>query len=315
MEPYLISPSQFSAHKECPQKHFYIYGLQLRPKQANQSMLVGTYFHELSHFYYQLLKAGYEIGNPLTINAMDTKLRNDMAEVDSSYIDTLLQTHIVFRRYLDRRTQEIDRGIDILEVEYTLQYNISEVLGLMGIVDLIYRSKGRTVIRDHKTGQRNTYSAEGMYFEDQLLTYACMWWLNTGEVPDIEISWINSKATYANPPTNDQLFGLYRKTLSKDYLEAYWQYVQEYVYHMRSVPAIRFMNSFKCKSCAFREPCNTDLRGIDTRNMIEADFIKVPRNHDYAKFTELARKKSSGDKEDKRSDGDSGGFEFSLNFS
>lgn len=321
METYLISPSQFRAHKECPWKHKYVYEMKLRPKGRQAHFEVGSYFHELSHYYYQLLKSGYKVGDTLTINAMDTKLRNDLQEVHPDYGAVLLQVHIVFRRYLNRRSEELDTGIEILDVEKELELEIEHLpgVGLMGIVDLIYKKKGRVVIRDHKTGQnKSSHSAEGMDFEDQLLTYACMYWKLTGIVPDIEISWVNSKATYSThskPPTNDQLFGLYRKVLTKEYLEAYWQYTLDYIYHMQSVPAIRYINSFKCKSCPFKDPCSFSMRGLDTENMIKANYVEVSRDHDYAKFTELARKNPSSNEKDSTSGDNTGGFDFNLNFS
>jgi hypothetical protein len=288
---YQISPSQFRVHKECPQLHKFVYELGLRTKQREKKFEVGSYFHELAHFYYQLLKAGYHMNDPLTFSAMDTKMRNDLAEVKDDYLAVLCQVHIMFRRYLERRVKEIDQGIEIIEVEKEINFPISESAGIHGIVDMLYRRRGKLVIRDHKTGEnQSAHSDESLEMDDQLLTYACIIWKIYGEVPDIEISWINAKTDYKNGATNDQLFRTYHKAMTKEYLQAFWTYTEQYVYHMQTVPAIRYINGYKCKSCKFKEPCMFSLRGFDIRNMLEANYQHVPRNHDYRKFTEIARK-------------------------
>jgi hypothetical protein len=288
---YLISPSQFRVHKDCPQLHKFIYEEGLRPKAREKKFEVGSYWHELAHFYYQLLKAGYGINDPLTFSAMDTKMRNDLAEVKTDYVGVLAQVHVMFRRYLERRTKEIDTGIDIVEVEKEINYPISELAGIHGILDLLYRRRGKLIVRDHKTGENQAaHSNDSLEMDDQLLTYACIIWKLFGEVPDIEINWVCAKTDYKNGATNDQLFRTYYKALTKEYLEAFWTYTEQYVYHMQTVPAIRHINGYKCKSCKFREPCMFSLRGFDIRNMIQSNYVHVPRNHDYRKFTEIARK-------------------------
>lgn len=295
-------------HKECPQLHKFIYEDGLRPKLRDKRFEVGSYWHELAHFYYQLLRAGYKTGDPLTFSAMDTKMRNDLAEVKDEYVGVLCQVHIMFRRYLDRRVGEIDTGIQIIEVEKEITFPISDTAGIHGILDLLYRRRGKLIIRDHKTGEnQNSHSDESLEMDDQLLAYACVIWKLFNEVPDIEISWINSKTDYKNGATNDQLFRTYYKVMTKEYLEAFWTYTQAYVYHMQTVPAIRFIQGWKCKNCKFKDPCMFDLRGFDIRNMLSANYVHVPRNHDYRKFTEIARKNPDRNDVDKPSEDISGG--------
>ncbi len=304
-EAYLISPSQFRAHKDCSKLHEYIYGQQLRANSDEQHFLVGSYFHELCHFYYQLIKAGYVVGDPHTLSVMDSKLREDLVDIKPNFYGVALKVHLMFRRYLERRTNNIDKGIEIVEVEYRAEFTFdSGDVGLMGILDLLYRDKhGKLIIRDHKTGaNKSAHSDESIGLDDQLLTYAIMIWQLFGEVPDIEISWVNSKVDYVGVPSQDQLFGIYYKKLTLNDLEAFWTYTQEYVYHMQSVPAIRSLNSYKCKNCAFRDPCIMSLKGLDTTNLLAANYKKVPRDHDYRKFTEIARKNSGDDSKDQVSD-------------
>lgn len=312
---YLVSPSQFSTHQKCPQLHKFIYEMGFRPPLGTEKHFdVGLYFHELAHFYYQLIKAGYKIGDPLTLSAMDTKMRNDIKEVHDDFIGVLTQVHIIFRRYLDRRTEGIDSGItEIVEVEKELQFPLYENAGLHGIVDLLYRSKGRLILRDHKTGEnKSAHSDDSVEMDAQLILYACIIWRLFNEVPIVEISWVNSKIDYKNGATNDQLFGLYRKTLTKEYLEAFWTYFSDYVYHMQTVPAIRHISSFNCKGCKFRDPCNFDLRGLSITRMLESNYKHVERDYEFSKFTEIARKHTKTDSPDPGSTDNSGGW-FSIN--
>jgi len=274
---------------------------------------VGLYFHELAHFYYQLLKAGYKVGDPLTFSAMDTKMRNDIMEVHDDFIGTLTQVHIIFRRYLDRRTEDIDKGIEIVEVEKELIHPLYEEAGLHGIVDLLYRSRGRLILRDHKTGEnKSAHSDDSVEMDSQLILYACIIWLLFGEVPIVEISWVNSKIDYKGAASNDQLFGLFRKTLTKEYLEAFWTYFTEYVYHMQTVPAIRHISSFNCKGCKFRNPCNFELRGLSIKGMLESNYKHVERDYEFRKFTEIARKHTKVNGSDQRDSDSSDGW-FSIN--
>jgi hypothetical protein len=311
---YLVSPSQFSCHQKCPQLHKFIYEMGFRPKIGSERHFdVGLYFHELAHYLYQLMKAGYKVGDPLLYSAMDTKMRNDIVEVQDDFIGVLTQVHIVFRRYLDRRIEEIDTGIQIVEVEKELKFPIYENAGLHGIVDLLYRSKGRLILRDHKTGEnKSAHSDDSVEMDAQLILYACIIWQLFNEVPIVEISWINSKVDYKNGATNDQLFGLYRKTLTKEYLEAFWTYFKDYVYHMQTVPAIRHISSFNCKGCKFRDPCNFELRGLSIKGMLESNYKHVERDYEFRKFTEIARKHSKRDTSSE-SDSDLDGGWFTIN--
>lgn len=312
---YLISPSEFRVHKECTQKHEYIYGQGLRPISRDRKMEFGSYWHELAHFYYQLLQSGYKVGDIHTIAAMDAKLNRDLEEVDKDYFDTLARVHIVFRRYLERWTEVIDTGIEILEVEKHIIYeDENEDIGIHGVVDLIYRDrKGQLVIRDHKTGEKKaSHSLESLEVEDQLLTYAAVVWKQTGELPAIEISWINSKPDYKTLPTNDQLYGIYKMPLTRQWLEGFWNYTMRYVNHMQTVPVIPSMNSWKCKSCPFKDACVFSIKGLDNGNILKSNFKVVPRSYDYAKFTEIARKKAVGNS-NSQSGGDSSS-RFSINF-
>jgi hypothetical protein len=312
---YLISPSQFRAHKDCPQRHQYVYGQGLRPKATAPHFVVGSYFHELMHFYGQLLKAGYVAGDIHTIAAMDAKLQSDLEIVQDEFIPTLLRVHLMFRRYMARRTVKIDSNIEIIEAEMNVEFAMNSDVGIMGIIDLLYRRKGRLTIRDYKTGEnKSNHSSDSIEMNDQLLTYACVVWKLYDEVPDIEIEWVNSKVDYKTPPTNEQLFETFHKTLDKKWLEAWWTYTIEYVYHMQSVPSIRLINDYKCKKCDFKEPCNRSLRGLDVSNLIAANYKVVSRNHDFAKFTEIARKKSDNSIGDSRDSGRGDSSEMRINF-
>lgn len=307
---YLVSPSQFSCHQKCPQLHKFIYEMGYRPLLGTEKHFdVGLYSHELMHFYFQLIKAGYKVGDPLLYSAMDTKMRNDIVEVHDDFIGVLTQVHLIFRRYLDRRTTEIDTGITVIEVEKELEYPLYEGAGLHGIVDLLYKSKGRLILRDHKTGEnKSAHSSDSVEMDAQLILYACIIWFLYGEVPLIEISWINSKVDYKGFASNDQLYGLYRKTLSEDYLRAFWTYFTDYVYHMQTVPAIRHISSFNCKGCKFRDPCNFDLRGLSIKGMLESNYKHVERDYEFKKFTEIARKHTKTDSSNPESSNTSGGW-------
>lgn len=297
-ELYKISPSQFSVHKECARKHSYVYGQSLRPKARETKFEVGSYWHELAHHYYKLLATGYTINDPEFIHLFERKLIKDLENCKPAYQKVLFQVHIMFRRFIKMQSHRIDSNIEIVAVEEELLVPISDNVQIQGIADLLYRRTGKLVLRDHKTGEfKSAHSEATLEYNDQLLTYAAMVWKLWGEIPDIEISWINAKVDYKSPPTREQLFGLYTKPLTKRMLEGFWTYLEEYVYYMESSPPIRALNGFRCKGCVFKEPCLFDLRGEDETPLIEALFKVVPRDYDFQAFTELSNKNSSDDSE------------------
>ena len=151
-----VSPSQLSAHKECSQKWFYNYGLSLRPLGQEVYFAVGSYFHELAHFYYELIKSGMTIGSKPLRAAMQSKMEEDLKNAAPEWKHVYIKVHIMFHRYLEHRTEVLDKDINVLSVEETLSYEILPGVNVMGILDLAYEQKGKLIIRDHKTGENKS---------------------------------------------------------------------------------------------------------------------------------------------------------------
>lgn len=300
---YLISPSQFSVHKDCSFKHQYVYGLSLRPKQREGHFEVGTYFHELAHHAFKTMRAGgFQPTDPAFLALIEQKLQKDLAESKSEYLSVLMQVHIMFRWYLERQAPQIDSNLEIIDVEREVIYPIIDGVSIQGILDLVYRKRTspQIIIRDHKTGaNKASHTEEGLELNDQLMTYACLVYFTYGEVPIIEISWINSKVNWSKTPTHDQLYNRISRKLDKNTIESFWKYLQEYVYHMQATKPIRALSSFNCKNCVFKEPCLFDLRGLDQRPILDANYKKVPRDYDFIKFTEITRKHSGDNRQSK----------------
>lgn len=282
---------------ECPMRWYYNYGLSLRPIGLEKHFHVGSYWHELAHFYYELLKSGMELGSKALNLAMQSLMMENFEKAAPEFRPIYIQVHLMFDRYLKRRTESLDRNIEILEVEKELRIEVEPGLDLMGIADLIYVKKGRLIIRDHKTGANaSRYSAEKMQYESQTWFYACLYWKMTGQVPDIEISWINSKTDYVNgpPAENARLFRNFIHPLEESDLEGYWQYILRYVNLMRSVDPIRNISG-NCSSCRYREPCILSMRGFPVDRILEGSFKVVPRGYEFSKFTEVSQQDSSFD--------------------
>lgn len=292
---YQISPSQLSAHKDCAEKWHYSYGMGYRSIGNETFFQKGSYFHELSHFYYQLIKSGFEVDSPALIAAMKSKLKDDFSKAPVGLIPIYVETQIMWMRYMNDRSPQIDQGIKIIAVEYEVRYYHEPLdLDFMGILDLAYRDrKGQLWLRDHKTGANaSAHGADKMPTQDQLLFYSVFWYLIFGEIPGFEVNWINSKTDYRTEPTLDKLFKTARYIPTKVELEAFWTYLQEYVYAMQSNPPLRKIGS-NCARCPFNEPCMLSLRGEDVSVILANKYKKVDRKYEFRHFTEYAKQHTS----------------------
>jgi len=215
-------------------------------------------------------------------------MERNLEEADPVFLNIYLQVHIMFMRYMDKRSPVIDRGIKIERVEEELRLELEPGLDLMGILDLVYYDKGDIVLRDHKTGaSAAAHSDAKMEVQDQLLFYACLYWQIHDVIPSIELSWISSKTDYKKVPEYDQLFRRFRRKLTLEELTGFWTYIQEYVYHMRSVTPIRKVQS-QCATCQFHDPCIMSLRGLNVDHIIENRYHKVTRDYEFTKFTQIS---------------------------
>ncbi len=297
----LVSPSRISTLYSCPKKHDYVYNKELVPLGPSKGYFdKGNYAHELMHVYYQLLQAGSKPGSDYAVAQIVARIKNDVSRLELPRDAKLLPVYSVISnrivRFIQQQSPRIDDGIEILGIEHELELEISERLSLFGYCDLVYRDKqGRLRIRDHKTGDKAWTKADAEW-SNQLLFYAVIVWLLTGEIPVAEINYINTKdqvklmsfenAFTFNPPV------AYTQRELELYYEEICQIAEEVV---SSRPAPYYANH--CGSCAYRLPCLLERKGIDPTPVLNEHFVRVERasKRKHPRFSETTTSEDDSD--------------------
>jgi len=255
---------------ECEQRWYYSYVEELKPiRKRVLALEKGNYIHELLHYYYSFLRSGYSIGDHIIIDSITSRIAADLQEAedpDYAFYADVSKTVIEF---IKTQSPIIDQGITDLEVESHLEYEY-DGRSFHGYADLIYRdSEGRLRVRDHKSGQRNTYDQRFVERVEQLLFYGTLYWKITGEVAQVEISFLHSKIP-KNPKPGVVSFGLFTASHTETAYESYWNYLTQIHERQKSSQIMR--NYGACNYCAYYDLCRADLRGYSSENIKRANY-------------------------------------------
>jgi PD-(D/E)XK nuclease superfamily len=243
----------------------------LKPKRATiMAFEKGSYIHELLHFYYSFLQAGYELNDPTVLSNVVERISEDLQEAENPDYKFYKDVSKTIVDFIKTQSLNIDKNIKNLQVESHLEIEYNNRL-LHGYCDLIYEdSKGITHIRDHKSGQRNTYSNQTVQRMEQLLFYGTLYWKLTGKVAKVEVSFIHS-----NPPDKPKpgtiIYGLYEADHNASTYEKYWNHLVE-VNRLQMESQI-VPNYGECTYCAYYPICRADLRGYSSENIIKANYV------------------------------------------
>lgn len=284
-QPVEISPSRIATFCSCPKKHHYTYNLHLasRSRENSKKFDKGNYFHELAHVLYQNIKAGANPGSVFLEETLKNRIMQDLAKIDRPDSDLLKVYDNISKRilrYIREQSPKIDQGITVLEVESELRFTTELGFDLFGYADLLYRKGDDHTVRDHKTGEK-MWSKIDVRFHNQNFYYALIYYLVHGVVPRAEINFINTK-DYVNkePPV---VFGIASHIYSKTELEIYFEQICKVIVQMLQSEPIPYYGKH-CSYCPFQTPCFMERKGIDSSEVIEANFKERDRRH--GRFTE-----------------------------
>lgn len=288
-----VSPNRLTTFKDCAKKADFTYRLELAPirTESKGHFDKGNYFHELSHVYYQLIKAGSKPGSDYAWQSLSSRIQNDLSLVKDPKIKLkLLPIYSiisrVMHRFVSQQSPIIDQRIEVLGIEHELEFVVNETYSLFGYSDLIYRdSSGRIRIRDHKSGEKAWSKANAENLE-QLIFYACIWYKLTGEVPMGEISYINTKEYAKKIATFEEAFAFHSVNFTKKELDIYFSDICTKIEAMLKYPSVPSYSP-SCEYCQFKLPCFAQRKGIDPEPVIRQHFKRVPRESArHVKFTE-----------------------------
>ena len=298
-----ISNSQMHVWENCPQEWYYGYEEELRRDRVSTKFFdFGNYAHELSHVYYQTMKAGsYKPGSDFLVKMMEARVRQDLTGENVSNVSKVWPRLLQF---ITQHSPLIDSGIKVLGVE--LEFHITVItpkgreIQLHGFIDLMYQdSTGRIRIRDTKTGgKKGTHSANSVKLDDQLLFYAvAMTEMYGQDILDVEINWISSTFTKEQKPLSE-LFALYRYQHTPVGLSIAKANILQKIDRMLDMDTYKNYSP-RCPNCQFFDICHLESRGQNVNNLIANTYKKGRSNEhrDRSNKTSTGEEHSFGNKE------------------
>lgn len=285
-QPTLVSPSRIAAFIECPKKYDYIYRQELVKKgPAKRHFNKGNYFHELAHVYYQLIEAGTPVGSDLAVSQIVSRVRADFDKLKNlELVDVFNIITKAIIRYIKEHSPKIDKDLQVVGIEHELILPVNERFSLYGYADLVWRTIKGLVVRDHKTGEK-AWSKVDVNFSGQLLTYAVILYMLTGEVPSAELNYINTKEYKTKVMTYEEAFTFTRVLYSERELKIYYEEICQVVELMLDSPPVPHYGQH-CGYCPYQTPCYLSRKGIDPSNIISQHYVKVTRGKRHSNFTE-----------------------------
>lgn len=279
-----ISPSRINTFFDCPKQHHYKYTRELvsKSRESARKFDKGNYFHELLHVYYQNVQAGATPGSLYLQETLKNRILQDLQKLSSPSSELMsVYANVSTRmlRYIRQQSPKIDAGMKVLAVEAEMSF-ATDVFEFFGYTDLIFEKADRTVIRDHKSGER-AWSKVDVRFHNQNFYYALTYFLATSVVAEAEISFLNTKE-YASkePPV---MFEVTPYKYSQKELEIYYEQICGVVDKMLNSDPIPFYGKH-CSWCPYQTPCFMERKGIDSSEVIEVHFTKRDKRH--GRFTE-----------------------------
>jgi CRISPR/Cas system-associated exonuclease Cas4 (RecB family) len=250
------------------------------------------------HVLYQLMQdSHHEPGSDFLQAAIHQRIMGDLENASKDNLAVYSSIIKVMLSYVQYRSPLIDRQIKIEGVEATLEIEVETPKGhsviLLAIVDLVYRDlRGRMVVRDHKTSERvNAWNKDKVKLDPQLLLYAAIWYKLTGEVPVTEINFALTQ-DYKTPKPPREMFDLFRIEHTQAVLERFWDETLMLIDQMIESPVVPHYGN--CSHCAFRDLCDSRLKGISAENILKSNFEVVPRDYTIKRRSGLSSEDTEG---------------------
>ena len=270
-----LSPSQLSIFQLCNRRWQYQYKEGLLPRvPSSRQMAKGSYIHDILHYYYGLIQAGYPVGDPDLLVLIRDRINQDIKETpnpDYKFFEECARTVV---NYILDRSPVIDSKLKDLQVEAHLEYTLLNGYVLHGFVDLI-----SDAIRDHKTGERNTFDSKSVSRNQQLMFYSTLYFKLTGDNLPVEISWIHS-----NPPktSKNPIYSLTRTSFSDAKLEGFFDYLEK-ITDLLLTDQDHLQNFSACGNCPYFHLCDFELKGLDTALLRKNGYVNKSTKNEATK--------------------------------
>ena len=253
--------------------------------------------HEICHVLYQLIQAGGKVGSPHLQAAITNRIQHDInvyletapdRNGDISLIETYKVVLKTMMRYVREQSPIIDKSMNVLGVEHTLEYDTGRGYSLFGYCDLYWETHGILRIRDHKSGEKKKTRDDALW-SNQLLLYAVVVYKLTGRVPVGEMSYINTKDYVKKVKSYDEAYAFHTIPYSKLELDIYYEKICRTIETLLQCEPLPHYG-YHCNGCAFQAPCLMMRKGSDPTPVLITQYKRVPRDSQkHARFTEDVR--------------------------
>lgn len=185
------SYSRLNSWMRCPRQHKYRYIDGAAAERVSAVMLLGIAFHEAA----ELLFRGIKFGEPPVseeIYAAFDRAFDDSVEFNNSsgcpvdfgkscHDELIGKGHEMLRVFLD----EVDRNVEVLDIERAFEFEIEPGLMLEGVIDLVLKQPGGVLVVDLKTSG-SAFSQDRLDFDAQATVYTLAGKRLYGGVVDFE---------------------------------------------------------------------------------------------------------------------------------
>lgn len=272
-----VSPSQLNVWFSCHYKWYLSYALDYTTGQSKQ-MKLGEMIHELQKMLYEhFLGRAVEPLGMREINRFYKKLEPRYQTYEDQIL--LYQGYTIFLQYCDWAGQYDDFTALAVETEVFAEtgWKIKDgrVIVLHGILDLVVDRDGELGVVDHKTygSERGKWTTDLVYFDQQLVFYMLLLHLN-GVTPSFgAINGINTYP-YKKAVTNDKRFNREDVYHSPERLEDYLKNIKEICQEIFGAISYPKRLTKDCSRCGYKEVCDLELRGMDSKALLEMKHRK-----------------------------------------
>lgn len=299
-----VSHSEVESYLLCRRKHFYGYGLSLKRADEPQALAMGSAGHAVLEAYYStILAAGgtwkeQKAAMPQALDVAMSKFNelvaaNKVPEPTSTKLDL---KSILFEYYFQNEPL-VSNGwiIQAVEMEFNLQYDDENELRFPFVVDVIALDpNGKTVVVDHKF-LYDFYTPEQTALQPQIPKYigalrALNYTVHYGLYNMIRTrkQKIMTKETQLRTldlsPNGPRVVETFTEQIeASEEIQALKQLPLE----VQSRKAYRVANKMVCSSCAFKDLCELELIGGNSKLLIQTEYV-VRERREFAEVSEDA---------------------------
>jgi hypothetical protein len=292
-----VSHSEVEGYLLCRRKHYYGYGLSLQRVSESASLATGSAGHQvLEAFYSTILAAGDT--NKAQLKAFDVALEaahNKYAElVESGSYEHTDQRRCsleftLFDNEVGYFSQEkiINKGnvVQAVEAEFNLEYDAETESRLPFVIDLIVRDpEGKTVIVDHKFVW-DFYTPSDSDIQPQIPKYIAG--LRALGYPASHGMYNMLRTRKIKAPTQEQMSSTLQirpttarvvRTFEEQIdMATELQALKLLPIEVQEKKAYRTANKMVCQSCSFRDLCEGELAGANTKLIMQSEYKKRER--------------------------------------